>query len=182
MTEYLQLLLRKSGHCFNTSAEREVARTIKEKVCYVALNPYKEEKDFLTTRQSEDYVLPDGKTIKVFVNKYLTLKSNYYPKMGAERFRAPEILFNPDIVGSECPGLHQMIVDSIQKADMDLRKSLFSNIVLSGGSTTFRGTLLSLHECHTKTIRFWRSIARGGAQGGYEGCQNQNICSTREKE
>jgi centractin len=57
-----------------------------------------------------------------------------------ERFLAPEILFNPELVGQEYPGVHQVIVDSINRADLDLRKSLFSNIVLSGGSTLCTGT------------------------------------------
>jgi hypothetical protein len=56
-----------------------------------------------------------------------------------ERFLAPEILFNPELVGQEYPGVHQVIVDSINRTDLDLRKSLFSNIVLSGGSTLCTG-------------------------------------------
>ena len=35
--------------------------------------------------------------------------------------------------------MHQVVVDSINRVDLDLRKSLFSNIVLSGGSTLCRG-------------------------------------------
>ncbi|KAJ1676634.1 centractin- actin- protein of the dynactin complex, partial [Spiromyces aspiralis] len=45
VTSYLQLLLRKAGHSFNTTAEHEVVRLIKEKMCYIALDPAKEEKD-----------------------------------------------------------------------------------------------------------------------------------------
>ena len=60
-------------------------------------------------------------------------------QIGTERFRAPEILFDPEIIGSEYPGVHQMVVDSINRADMDLRKSLFGNIVLSGGATLTKG-------------------------------------------
>lgn len=60
-------------------------------------------------------------------------------KLGPERFRAPEILFNPELIGQEYAGVHQVIVDSIHRVDLDLRKSLFSNIVLSGGSTLCRG-------------------------------------------
>ena len=55
------------------------------------------------------------------------------------RFRAPEVLFRPDLIGEEYEGLHEVLVYSIQKSDMDLRKVLFSNIVLSGGSTLFKG-------------------------------------------
>jgi centractin len=59
--------------------------------------------------------------------------------LGAERFRAPEILFQPELIGQEYLGIHQVIVDSINRADLDLRKSLYSNVVLSGGSTLCRG-------------------------------------------
>lgn len=63
VTEYLQLLLRKSGHYLHTSAEKEVVRSIKEKTCYVAANVLKEDKDLMG--RSEEFRLPDGKAIKV---------------------------------------------------------------------------------------------------------------------
>ena len=47
--------------------------------------------------------------------------------------------FRPDLIGEEYEGLHEVLVYSIQKSDMDLRKVLFQNIVLSGGSTLFKG-------------------------------------------
>jgi len=62
-------------------------------------------------------------------------------QLGPERFRAPEILFNPEIIGLEDAGVHQVVVDSINRVDMDLRKSLYSNIVLSGGTTLCTGGL-----------------------------------------
>lgn len=70
VTEYLQMLLRKSGYVFHTSAEKEVVRMIKEKVCYLPLDPRKEEKEWtnLGTRtegRAADYILPDGNKIKV---------------------------------------------------------------------------------------------------------------------
>lgn len=60
-------------------------------------------------------------------------------QLGSERFRAPEILFDPEIIGLEYPGIHQIVVDAINRTDLDLRKSLFGNIVLSGGSTLTKG-------------------------------------------
>lgn len=60
-------------------------------------------------------------------------------QIGPERFRAPEILFDPEIIGLEYQGVHQIVVDSINKTDMDLRKELYQNIVLSGGSTLTKG-------------------------------------------
>lgn len=71
VTEQLQLLLRKNGHVLHTSAEKEVVRMIKEKVCYVSLDPKREEKDWMNSyhkseAKSVDYALPDGYKIKVF--------------------------------------------------------------------------------------------------------------------
>lgn len=80
--------------------------------------------------------------------------ANEASKLGPERFRAPEILFNPELIGQEYAGVHQVVVDSIQRVDLDLRKSLFSNIVLSGGSTLCKGKLcicIWLSVCSTPT-------------------------------
>ena len=128
VTEHLQLLLRKAGHVFHTSAEKEIVRIMKEKVSYVSIDPKKEEKDFHSgvwkaEKKEIEYQLPDGHKIK----------------LGAERFRAPEILFEPELIGLEYPGIHQIVVDAINRTDMDLRKNLFGNIVLSGGSTLSKG-------------------------------------------
>ncbi|KAK6359009.1 Actin-like protein [Orbilia brochopaga] len=125
VTEHLQTLLRKSGAVFHTSAEKEVVRLIKEKTSYIALDPKKEEKEWAGggVGKIEDYKLPDGNILK----------------LGAERFRAPEILFDPEIIGLEYQGIHQILVDAIKRTDMDLRKSLYGNIILSGGSTLTKG-------------------------------------------
>jgi centractin len=70
VTENLQKHLRRAGYVFHTSAEKEIVRIMKEKVSYVALDPLKEEKDFnsraaRTEEKRIEYVLPDGKPIKV---------------------------------------------------------------------------------------------------------------------
>jgi len=124
VTEYLQVLLRKNGHAFHTSAELEVVKDIKEKLCHVSdltetAAPEKEETD----EGEVKYLLPDGHEILI----------------GAERFRAPELLFDPSIIGLEYEGAHTMLLSSIAKCDMDMRRTLFSNIILSGGSTLFDG-------------------------------------------
>lgn len=120
VSRYLRLLLKREGINLHTTAEFEVVRTIKEKACYLASNPVKEESVELERSQ---YLLPDGSTIEV----------------GPARFRAPEVLFRPDLIGDECEGLHEVLLYSILKSDLDLRKVLYQNIVLSGGSTLFKG-------------------------------------------
>ena len=70
-----------------------------------------------TTTVMSQYTLPDGRVIKV----------------GAERFEAPEALFQPSLIGVESRGLGQLIFDSINQSDMDVRPDLYKHIVLSGG-------------------------------------------------
>ncbi|CAH8376473.1 unnamed protein product [Eruca vesicaria subsp. sativa] len=71
----------------------------------------------------ENYELPDGQVITI----------------GAERSRYPEVLFQPSLIGMEAPGIHETTYNSIMKCDVDIRKDLYGNIVLSGGSTKFPG-------------------------------------------
>ncbi|KDN36134.1 putative centractin [Tilletiaria anomala UBC 951] len=123
VTENLQAQLRKAGYHLHTTAEKEVVRMMKEKCCYIATNPAKEEANVSASHDAEEFKLPDGNSVK----------------LGPERFRAPEILFNPDLVGLEYPGVQHVVVDAIRRVDLDLRKDLFSNIVLSGGTTLTRG-------------------------------------------
>ncbi len=70
-----------------------------------------------------EYKLPDGSVVSV----------------GPERYMAPEILFNPSLAGLEFPGLHEFVNSSVKRLDIDLRKSLYSNIILSGGNTLVNG-------------------------------------------
>ena len=55
--------------------------------------------------------------------------------LGSERFRCPEVLFRPSLIGSEATGIHETTFKTIMDCDMDIRKDLYSNIVLSGGGS-----------------------------------------------
>merc|ERR1711971_1250256 len=70
----------------------------------------------------ENYELPDGQVITV----------------GSERFRAPETLFQPQFMGLESEGIHKLTFSSIMKCDVDIRKDLYGNIVMSGGTTMYK--------------------------------------------
>lgn len=59
--------------------------------------------------------------------------------LGSERFRCPKVLFNPGLVGMEADGIDVTTYKSIMKCDLDIRKDLYNNIVMSGGSTMFPG-------------------------------------------
>ena len=124
VTDHLMLLMKRSGYSFNTSAEFELVKNIKEKNCYVA-TIYNNEDKFLDepNKNPSTYLLPDGRPIT----------------LGSERYRAAEILFSPDKVGMEYPGVQECLINSIQKADIDLRKTLYSAIFLAGGTTMMPG-------------------------------------------
>jgi len=118
ITKYLKKILTESGISMNTSAEAEIVRDMKEKLCYVSLDF---ENEMLTNNDEMEYELPDGVVVK----------------LGTQRFRAPEILFNPSLYGMECRGIQHAIYDSILSCDVDIRKDLYGAVVLSGGSTVF---------------------------------------------
>ncbi|MCL7029245.1 hypothetical protein MKW94_019321 [Papaver nudicaule] len=114
LTNYLRKILE-GVHSF-TAYGREIA-DIKEKLAYVALN-YEEEIETAKEASSIDktYELPDGQFITI----------------GAERFRCLEVLFQPSLIKMEVPGIHEITYNSIMKGDVDIRKDLYGNIVLSG--------------------------------------------------
>lgn len=96
-------------------------RNMKEQHCYVALDPNSE----YGSETAASYKLPDGRNIN----------------LREERWRTPEALFTPSLVGleSETHGVAGMVWDSISRCDIDTRRTLQSNVVLSGGSTMFPG-------------------------------------------
>ncbi|XP_072409686.1 uncharacterized protein [Chiloscyllium punctatum] len=122
LTEYFGKLLKERGYSFNTSAEQEIVRDIKEKHCYVA-EDYEREVGHLENCDELNYRLPDGQIITI----------------GNERVRAPELLFKPEVIGRDHYGIHESLLRAIILCDVDLRQTFVGNIVLSGGNTLLTG-------------------------------------------
>ena len=118
LTEYFMQLLKQKGCNFNTLTEKEIARDIKEKVCFISLNEKEDQASI-----EKNYEMPDGKTLSI---------TN-------ERYACPEALFSPELLGLEMEGIHIIANRCIMKSDVEIRKELYYNIILCGGNTLFPG-------------------------------------------
>ena len=98
ITNYLTKLLQIKGYAFNSTADFETVREIKEKYCFVSCDIKSDRKlDQETTYYNTITKLPDGRKIRI----------------SGEKFEAPEILFQPHLVQNEMPGVHEMLYNSI---------------------------------------------------------------------
>jgi len=124
LTEWMVKCLMEKGYTLKTTAEHEIVRDVKEKLCYVAIDfdeEMKKAKGFAGL--AKDYELPDGNVIQV----------------DTARFKCPEALFQPSMLGKEADGIHQICFNTVMACGVDIRKDLYRNIVCSGGSTMYEG-------------------------------------------
>lgn len=118
--------LRELFMCRGFMIDFEDVRMIKEKLCYVGYNMEQEEKlASETTCLVEEYILPDRQVIK----------------LGRERFRAPEVLFQPGLIGNDKEGVAEILFNTLQAIDIDKRAEYYKHIVTCGGGTMFPGFL-----------------------------------------
>ena len=142
VTEYFLTLLQRQGYSFSTTSEFEIVKKMKEDICFTSIsgNSINNISNINSNielggnkNKSEStgiYNLPDGNAIKI----------------GDEKSLAPEILFNPSIIGNENLSFQEMIITSINKVDIDLRKNLYNNVFISGGNTLFKGIQEKFHS------------------------------------
>ena len=117
VTEYLQYLLNRKGYDLRNSDGFQITKKIKEELCEVY--PYDKKDDV----EIKNYILPDDTTIEI----------------GEERKLAPEILFNPLLREYEYPSIPEILSESINKTNVDLKLQLYGSILLSGGNTNIKG-------------------------------------------
>ena len=136
LTDYMARLLTEVGCRMTSPSEHEDVRSLKEKMCHVALDFEEAMSKSETTSGASDkeFMLPDGHCVLV---------------PGSQRFRCAEALFKPLHCGVDGDGVHTMTCKAIWRCPIDVRRDLFSNVVLSGGTTMFRG----LPERLSKEIR-----------------------------
>ena len=123
----------------------EIIRSLKERICSIVQQINVEGKQN-TKRDNEikdlnepiEYILPDNTKINIANEKYI----------------APEILFAPEIIGYEYMGIHQMLMSTVNKAEIGLRGNLYENIVIAGAGSKFSGLLTRmLNEIKSKRPR-----------------------------
>lgn len=132
ITYFVQQLLRERGESANIPAEdsRRVAEKIKEDYSYVCQDMVREFRRF----DEDPY-----KYFERYEGEHAASGRRYAVDVGYERFLAPEIFFNPEIASSDYLTPLPEVVDSvIQQSPIDVRRGLYKNIVLSGGSTMFQ--------------------------------------------
>ena len=124
ITQYLIRLLQRKGYSFNSSADFEFVRYLKEKYCFVSNDIERDRKlERETTYYNSFHLLPDETRLHISDGK----------------FEAPEILFNPYLIGLDVDGIPEMMFKSINNCPIDLRKNLYGSLILSGATTLFPG-------------------------------------------
>lgn len=139
-----QLQMEREGKGIPPKLRKPTAKKTKERYSYVCPDLVKEFTKYDTNPEKyiKQYEFSDPRTGK-----------KHSIDIGYERFLAPEMFFNPEIFTSEFPTPLPTVVDQvIQSCPIDTRRGLYSNIVLSGGSTMFKDFGRRLQRDLKKTV------------------------------
>jgi len=130
ITAFVQQLMRDRNEPIPPAESLEVAKRVKEQYSYVCPDIVKE---------YTKYDTEPAKWLKQYVGTNSVTKKPYTVDVGYERFLGPEIFFNPEIFSSDfLTPLPKVVDDTIQTCPIDVRRGLYRNIVLSGGTTMFK--------------------------------------------
>lgn len=133
VTKLIAESLQRRGEAVVRSSEGALAlnrlsKQIKEKLAYVCLDPLRELKVYDNS----------GAQFRKVAWTDPTTNTTTDCEIGYERFLGPEVFFQPSLASATVTqSLPVILHDSVMASPIDCRKRLFSNIVLSGGSTLF---------------------------------------------
>ena len=142
ITKFMEQMIRDRGEKISTEDLYFATMKLKEKHGYVA------ERDLLEEFAKFDRKIKDDKTglfsqpkeFRKFKGNGKISKKPYEFVPGYEVFLGPEAFFSPEIIDKNWrTGLDEVIDNTVQQSPIDYRRKLYSNIVMSGGSTQFKG-------------------------------------------
>ena len=139
ITLFLVRLLLKRGYNLAGSVGFEIAKDIKERMCYIALDPEAEAKKMGYALEEEYYRGLPEKEREISKKGLYRLSDGTLLKLGEELFMAPEVLFRPSLMRLDAKPLPNLILDSIFSCDIDQRAALLKNIILCGGTSLLKG-------------------------------------------
>ncbi|EGD75252.1 hypothetical protein PTSG_12505 [Salpingoeca rosetta] len=130
ITYFVQQLLREREVGIPPEQSLEVAKRIKERYTYVCPDIVKE---------FEKYDKQPDKYFKQYTGHNRVTKKPFSVDVGYERFLGPEIFFHPEFANPDFKTSISETVDTVvQQSPIDVRRGLYKNVVLSGGSTMFK--------------------------------------------
>ena len=115
VTNYLKEIFKNSGYSFVNTQDMLLLKKIKEKYCFVC---------------SDENYPPQSE---------FNLSDNNIIKIGDEKVLCTELLFNPSLNHLKFLSFQEMIINSVNGFDIQLRRNIFQNIILFGGNTMFKG-------------------------------------------
>jgi len=116
---------------YHTWMRGDIVRDIKESFCRASDVRY--DPEMYENKPTQSYELPDGNSIELAAERYLVPELLLQPNLGDEGIKAAS--YSDELKGSA--GLVHMVCESIHRCDPDIRRDLFSNISLTGGSSLF---------------------------------------------
>ena len=140
ISEFILRRIRERGEAVPSEDVMETVRYIKENLCYCCGNVMKEFMAFDEDRSRfKEYSGVNSRTGQVELIK-CTERKSWRMDVGYEQFLAPELFFNPEILNPEyTTPLANLVDQTIMHCPVDTRRGLYSNIVVAGGSTKFKG-------------------------------------------
>lgn len=167
ITSFIQSLLREREVGIPPEQSLETAKAIKERYCYICPDIAKE---------FAKYDTEPSKWIKTYDGVNSITKNPFNVDVGYERFLGPEIFFHPEFSNPDFTTPISEIVDNvIQNCPIDVRRPLYNNIVLSGGSTMFRDFGRRLQRDIKRSVDARLKISENLSEGRIKVCDYKII-------
>ena len=155
LTSHLSRLLESKGYGFSTQLERQLVNTVKEELCYVRQYPHEE------PLPGETFRLPDGQPIPVEEERYSCPEALFNFKALGATYEPKEKVFadsGHEFHPSGAKGISWLAYAAINNCEATLRPTLYKSMVLTGGTSLFRGTQ---ERIHSEVTQYYKEMHQG---------------------